>query len=145
MLRAAVRGGTWGATEARIERQARELLGLFGIADCADELAGSLAYGAQRRLEILRALAARPRLLLLDEPTAGMNPAETGHLMALIRHLVGEGELTIMLIEHDMRVVMGICDRVVVLNYGRQIATGTPREIAHDPAVIAAYLGEPGG
>jgi branched-chain amino acid transport system ATP-binding protein len=143
LLRAAARSRTWARTEARIEAEALRLLGMFGLQDRAQEPAASLPYGDQRRLEIVRALATNPRLLLLDEPTAGMNPAETTQVMALIRELISQFALTILLIEHDMRVVMGICDRVVVLNYGREIAAGSPREIAHEPAVIEAYLGEP--
>jgi branched-chain amino acid transport system ATP-binding protein len=143
LLRAATRSRTWAATEERLERQALELLGVFGLEKRAGELAGGLPYGEQRRLEIVRALATGPKLMLLDEPAAGMNPAETRRLMELIRSLIERFALTILLIEHDMRLVMGVSDRVVVLNYGREIAAGTPEEIAHDPAVIEAYLGEP--
>jgi branched-chain amino acid transport system ATP-binding protein len=143
LLRAAFRSRRWAATEARLEAQARDLLGVFGLESRAEEPAGSLPYGEQRRLEIVRALATGPRLLLLDEPAAGMNPAETQRLMELIRSLIERFSLTILLIEHDMRLVMGVSDRVVVLNYGREIAAGTPEQIAHDPAVIEAYLGEP--
>jgi branched-chain amino acid transport system ATP-binding protein len=143
LLRAAARSRTWAATEARLQAAALDLLAMFDLRDRALEPAASLPYGDQRRVEIVRALATNPRLLLLDEPTAGMNPAETTSLMNLIRDLLGRFSLTILLIEHDMRVVMGICDRVVVLNYGREIAAGAPREIAHDRAVIEAYLGEP--
>jgi branched-chain amino acid transport system ATP-binding protein len=143
LLRAAARSRTWAATEARLEAAALDLLAMFDLRDRASEPAASLPYGDQRRLEIVRALATNPRLLLLDEPAAGMNPAETSSLMHLLRGLLTRFSLTILLIEHDMRVVMGICDRVVVLNYGSQIAAGAPREIAHDRAVIEAYLGEP--
>ena len=143
LLRAAARSRTWAATEARLETQARELLGVFGLEARAGELAGGLPYGEQRRLEIVRALATSPRLLLLDEPAAGMNPSETQRLMELVRSLIERFSLTILLIEHDMRLVMGVSHRVVVLNYGREIAAGTPEEIAHHPAVIEAYLGEP--
>jgi branched-chain amino acid transport system ATP-binding protein len=143
VFRAAAHTRTWSATEERIESSALELLEMFGLRDRAEELAGGLPYGDQRRLEIVRALATGPRLLLLDEPAAGMNPAETSRLMELIRSLIDRFSLTILLIEHDMRVVMGVSGRVVVLNYGREIAAGTPGEIAHDPAVIEAYLGEP--
>ncbi len=143
MLRAALRSRRWAATEARIAGAALKLLEMFGLQDRATELAGSLPYGDQRRLEIVRALATNPRLLLLDEPAAGMNPSETMRLMGLIRSLIEKLPLTILLIEHDMRLVMGISDRVVVLNDGREIAAGTPQEIAHNPAVVEAYLGEP--
>ena len=143
-LRAAARSRRWAATEARIEAAALELLELFGLRERARETAAGLPYGDQRRLEIVRALAGGPRLLLLDEPAAGMNPAETTRLMELIRTLMGRFNLTVLLIEHDMRLVMGISERVVVLNYGREIAHGPPEQIAHDPAVIEAYLGEPG-
>jgi len=143
LLRAAFRSRRWAATEARLEAEARELLGVFGLAGRAEEPAGSLPYGEQRRLEIVRALATGPKLLLLDEPAAGMNPAETQRLMELIRSLIERFSLTILLIEHDMKLVMGVSDRVVVLNYGREIAAGPPQQIAHDPAVIEAYLGEP--
>src|SRR5438093_1471264 len=105
-----------------------------------DALAGGLAYGDQRRLEIARALASDPRLLILDEPAAGMNPAESARLRELMRALVTEG-LTIVLIEHDVRLVMGTCERVAVLNFGRKIAEGTPPEIQASPAVREAYLG----
>jgi branched-chain amino acid transport system ATP-binding protein len=143
LIRAAFRSRRWAATETRLEARARDLLNVFGLGARAEELAGSLPYGEQRRLEIVRALATEPRLLLLDEPAAGMNPAETQRLMELIRSLIERFSLTILLIEHDMKLVMGVSDRVVVLNYGREIARGTPEQIAHDPAVIEAYLGEP--
>ena len=129
-------------TEERAARaRARELLALVGLADRASVPARSLAYGDQRRLEIARALATQPRLLLLDEPAAGMNTAETQALMTLIRRLRDEHGLTILLIEHDMKLVMGVCDRIVVLNFGREIAEGAPDEVRRNPAVIEAYLG----
>jgi branched-chain amino acid transport system ATP-binding protein len=128
--------------EAAITRRSLELLGLFGLADLADTISKNLPYGQQRRLEIARALATGPRLLLLDEPAAGMNPAEIGQLMELILWLRREFQLTILLIEHQMRVVMGIAERIQVLDFGQTIAEGTPIEIQNNPRVIEAYLGE---
>ena len=112
--------------------------------DLANHTAGSLPYGAQRRLEIVRALATGPKLLLLDEPAAGMNPSETAELMANIRKIRDTFQIAVMLIEHDMKLVMGICERIYVLEYGTIIAEGTPDEIKKDPEVIRAYLGGEG-
>ena len=113
----------------------------MGLGDAAPRRAGDLPYGDQRRLEIARALASHPKLLLLDEPAAGMNSAETAALMPLLRRLVADRSLTLLLVEHDMKFVMSLCDRVTVMNFGRKIAEGAPREVREHPAVIAAYLG----
>ncbi|MDR0451181.1 MAG: ABC transporter ATP-binding protein [Treponema sp.] len=128
--------------EARMEGRSAELLSIFNIEHKKHELARNLPYGEQRKLEIARALAGNPSLLLLDEPAAGMNGQETGELMKLISGIRKEFRLTILLIEHDMRLVMGICERILVLDYGRTIARGVPEEIRKDPAVIKAYLGQ---
>ncbi len=128
--------------EAALRRQALDMLEVMGLADHADQPATSLAYGQQRRLEIARALAGKPRLLLLDEPAAGLNPQESEDLMRLIQDIRQRFRLTILLIEHDMKVVMGICERIAVLDYGLKIAEGSPVEIRANPKVIEAYLGE---
>ena len=149
-----MRAGVFGAIARppwvlREERQAvgraRELLAYVGLRPADfDRLATQLSYGDQRRVEIARALASGPRLLLLDEPTAGMNPQESAALAAFMRRIRDDLNLTILLIEHDMRVVMGVSERVTVLNYGRRLAEGTPAEVRANPAVIEAYLGREG-
>ncbi len=129
-------------TEKRITDRAMELLEICGLADKANELASSLPYGRQRKLEIARALATDMKLLLLDEPAAGMNPTETAELLACINTIRERFGVAILLIEHDMSLVMNICERIQVIDYGQTIASGLPAEIASNPRVIAAYLGE---
>lgn len=128
--------------EREIEGKSRELLEIMELDRYADVTAGNLPYGAQRRLEIARAMATQPKLLLLDEPAAGMNPQETDDLMKMIRFVRDHFGIAILLIEHDMQLVMGICERITVLNYGMMLAEGKPEEIQANPAVIKAYLGD---
>ena len=127
--------------EKKANEKAMEILEFMGLADIADQKAGSLPYGVQRRLEIARALASNPAIILLDEPAAGMNPSETTELMHQIRRIRDHFQIAIFLIEHDMSLVMNVCEGIVVVNYGKIIAKGTPDEIKNNPAVIEAYLG----
>jgi branched-chain amino acid transport system ATP-binding protein len=129
------------AEERHSEERARELLAMVGLLDRASEKARNFSYGDQRRLEIARALALEPKLLLLDEPAAGMNPAEKGGLSDFIREVREKFNLTVVIIEHHVPLVMGLCDRIAVLNFGQLIALGNPEAVANDPAVIEAYLG----
>lgn len=141
-LQAVLRTTAFYNEEDELTEKARELLKIFNLQDKEKEQAKNLPYGEQRKLEITRALATNPKVLLLDEPAAGMNPQETHDLMHLIRFIRDKFNLTILLIEHDMSLVMGICERIVVLDYGQTIAVGTPEQISKDPKVIKAYLGE---
>ena len=142
MLSGILRLPRYWKQEKRQHERAMELLDIFGMQDLADEVSGSLPYGAQRRLEIVRALATDPRLLLLDEPAAGMNPHETEELMENIAKIRDQFQIAILLIEHDMSLVMGVCEGICVLNFGRVIAKGTADEIQANPDVIEAYLGK---
>ncbi|MDD3369049.1 MAG: ABC transporter ATP-binding protein [Lachnospiraceae bacterium] len=133
--------GKYYKVEQENEEQVQKLLKMFGLEDKADLLAKNLPYGDQRRLEIARALATEPKLLLLDEPAAGMNPQETEDLAVFIKWIKDEFKISILLIEHDMKLVMGICEKITVLNFGKIIAEGTPKEIQNNPQVIEAYIG----
>ncbi|MBA3071959.1 MAG: ABC transporter ATP-binding protein, partial [Nitrospirae bacterium] len=141
LLSAIIRSNRFRDEEKTIREKGLEYLELVGLEAYSDTIAGSLPYGSQKRLEIARAIATEPRLILLDEPTAGMNPQETGEMMELIKRLQELGK-TIILIEHDMKVVMGISENIVVLDHGVKIAEGAPEEIRKNPMVIEAYLGK---
>ena len=130
--------------EKEIKKRSLELLEVFELRHLADEIVANLPYGQQREVEIVRALATKPRLLLLDEPAAGMNPGEIDTLLKLIQWIRKEFDLTIWIIEHQMRVIMGICERIKVIDFGETIAEGTPAEIQSNPRVLKAYLGEEG-
>jgi branched-chain amino acid transport system ATP-binding protein len=145
LLAACLRLPSYWKQEKEATRLALELLSIFDMEEMSDATAGSLPYGAQRRLEIVRALAANPKVLLLDEPAAGMNPSETADLMRTIHDVRDKFDVAIILIEHDMSLVMGICERILVLNYGLIIAQGTPAEIRNNPMVVEAYLGQQRG
>ena len=145
LAEAVLRLPSYWKQEKAAKEKAMELLSIFGMESLADAPAGSLPYGAQRRLEIVRALATNPKVLLLDEPAAGMNPSETAELMENIRKIRDTFQIAVVLIEHDMNLVMGICEGIAVLNYGQIIAKGTPEEIRNNPKVIEAYLGRKGG
>jgi len=141
---AILHGESFESKERELTDKAQDLLALFHLQDRQEEIASNLPYGEQRRVEIARALASQPKLLLLDEPAAGMNPAESHTLMDMIRFIRDRFKLTIVLIEHQMRVVMGICEWITVMDFGQVIARGTAEEISNNPQVIEAYLGKLG-
>jgi branched-chain amino acid transport system ATP-binding protein len=141
VINALWRGKAFHQSEAEVTTLVRELLDIFKLDDLRNDMAISLPYGHQRRLEIVRALATKPKLLLLDEPAAGMNPTEKEELMRLIHFIKEKFHISILLVEHDMKVVMGVCERIAVLEYGVKIAEGAPEQIKHNPDVIKAYLG----
>ena len=142
ILSGILRSGSYRKEEAEIEAKARELLAMFHMEEMADQLAENLPYGKQRKLEICRAMATGAKVLLLDEPAAGMNPTETAELMEAISTIRERYHVSILLIEHDMNLVMSVCERLVVINYGRILASGTPYQVANNKEVISAYLGE---
>lgn len=142
LLQSILRTPAYWKEEAEIDKKARELLDLFNLGEFADQAAENLPYGQQRRLEIVRALATDMKMLLLDEPAAGMNPTETESLLESIKMIREKFNIPILLIEHDMSLVMNVCERIYVLNFGEILAQGTPNEISHNPEVIEAYLGK---